>query len=307
MPLVGLKGSVGKRAIAVRARSVAARTRCSSLYSGAMRWRGPATVVYTVAALGLVPWAVALWWIQSRSGVIHHAAWLTSTLIGTVYVATLIAVGAAIAWPRWAAIAGSVGMTVAITATAFHVVTTGSRGSGMSRGVGLAALILVVLATSWLVRAVTCNPVPGRVQLARAGVLVGLALLAAPAAQLVQVTPALVPVSHLRFAWVGLDAAEILGLAVTAWCAWRRAWWGVITGSVTAALLFTDAARNVLATAGTAQIQAVAMSAIELPLAVGAIAVATLVPSRSPRMPAGLKPSVTDDNGGQRSQTGISD
>lgn len=247
-----------------------------------MRWRGPATVIYTVAAVGLVPWAVALWWIQSRGGEIHHAAWLTSALLGTVYATTLIAVGAATARPRWAAIAGSMGVTVAITATAFHVITTGSRGRGVSRGVGLAALILVILAGSWLVHAVTRNPVPGRAQLARAGVLVGLAVLSAPAAQLVQVTPALVPVSHLRFAWVGLDAAEVLGLGVTAWCAWRRAWWGVIAGSVTAGLLFTDAARNVLATAGTAQIQAVAMSAIELPLAVGAITVATLVPRRSP-------------------------
>lgn len=239
-------------------------------------------MVYAVAAVALVPWVVALWWIQSRLGVTHHAALLTSILLGAVYVAALMAVGTATARPRHAAVAGSVSMTVAVTATVFHLSTTGLRGGEVWRGVGLAALTIVILAAGWLVDALTRQPVPGRAQvrLARKGLITGLALLSAPATELVRTTPALVPVSHLRFAWVGLDVAEVLGLAATAWCAWRQAWWGVVAGSMTAGLLFTDAIRNVLATAGSAQTQALAMSAVEIPLAVGALAVALLVPRR---------------------------
>jgi hypothetical protein len=250
-----------------------------------MRWRWALTAVYAVAAVGLVPWVVTLWWVQRPVGVTHHAALLTSILLGTVYVAALIAVGAATIRPRRAAIAACVGVTVAVTATVFHLVTTGSRGGAVWRGVGFAALMVVTLAAGWLVDALTRQRVPGRVQLARMGLIIGLALLIAPAVQLVRITPAMVPVSHLRLPWVALDVAEVLGLAATAWCAWRRPWWGVIAGSVTAGLLFTDAVRDVLATAGSAQTQAVAMSAVEVPLAVGAIVVAVLVPRR----PAGCE------------------
>lgn len=80
------------------------------------------------------------------------------------------------------------GATVAVTAIGFHLVTTGLRG-GVWRGKGLAALMVVTLTAGWLVDALIRRRVPGRLRLARAGPIIGLALLSAPAVQWVRITP----------------------------------------------------------------------------------------------------------------------
>lgn len=44
-----------------------------------------------------------------------------------------------------------------------------------------------------------------------------------------------------RAAWVGLDVMELLAIALTAWFAWSRSTWVVISSSVAATLVVTDA------------------------------------------------------------------
>lgn len=105
-----------------------------------------------------------LWWIQSRLGVIHHAALLTSILLGAVYVAALMAVGTATSSAPSSRDRG-VGEY-----DGRHAARAAAR---LWRGVGLAALTVVILPAGWLVDALNRQPVPGRaqvqVQLARKG------------------------------------------------------------------------------------------------------------------------------------------
>lgn len=46
---------------------------------------------------------------------------------------------------------------------------------------------------------------------------------------------------HWNVAWVGFDVAELLGLAATAWAAWKRRAIIVLFGTATATLLIADA------------------------------------------------------------------
>ena len=78
---------------------------------------------------------------------------------------------------------------------------------------------------------------------------------------------------HWRLAWTGLDAAESIGLLVTAWLLGRGDARTPFAAIATATLLFTDAWFDVV-TAGDDVVFSLLMAAVEVPLALACLSVA---------------------------------
>lgn len=75
--------------------------------------------------------------------------------------------------------------------------------------------------------------------------------------------------AHWALTWVGFDLALLVGLAATAWAAWRRRQLLVATAVVTATLLCCDAWFDVTTATGTGTVVSVGSAVlVELPLAV---------------------------------------
>jgi hypothetical protein len=74
---------------------------------------------------------------------------------------------------------------------------------------------------------------------------------------------------HWEVAWVGFDFGLLVGLASTAWAAWRRRQIVVLTAVVTGTLLVTDAWFDVVTAATTGDFVVSVLTAVfgELPLA----------------------------------------
>jgi hypothetical protein len=73
---------------------------------------------------------------------------------------------------------------------------------------------------------------------------------------------------HWRVAWIGLDAMEAIGLALTARLAYRRSTWVDITATATAMLLIVDAWFDIVTSSGWELTQAIAAAVVlEIPLA----------------------------------------
>ncbi|MBV9594709.1 MAG: hypothetical protein JO147_13050 [Actinobacteria bacterium] len=76
---------------------------------------------------------------------------------------------------------------------------------------------------------------------------------------------------HLKLVWAGLDVFERCAVAATAWTVWRRSQWTVVAGAVTGGVLLCDAWFNIMTEVGTAQVSALAMRLVELPIAAAAL------------------------------------
>ncbi|MCR6484154.1 hypothetical protein M8542_15130 [Amycolatopsis sp. OK19-0408] len=83
---------------------------------------------------------------------------------------------------------------------------------------------------------------------------------------------------HWRLAWTGFDAAEALGLLVTAWLLARTDPRAPLAATATATLLLADAWFDVT-TAGSDVGLSLLMAALEVPLALVCLSVARAVPA----------------------------
>ena len=77
--------------------------------------------------------------------------------------------------------------------------------------------------------------------------------------------------------WTGLDVFELLGMALTGWCLWRRLPNLAVAAALTGTLMLCDAWYDVVTTAGRAEGTSVALACLEIPLAVLSFAVARTV------------------------------
>ena len=91
-----------------------------------------------------------------------------------------------------------------------------------------------------------------------------------------RIPPSVATVDHLKLAWVGLDVAELIALALLAYAIWTAASWTTHAAAVTASLLVIDLLVNVIPSAGQARVQALAMALVELPLAASTLVVALM-------------------------------
>ena len=79
---------------------------------------------------------------------------------------------------------------------------------------------------------------------------------------------------NLRFFWTGLDIFELIGLALTAWCLFRRSRYVAVTATITGTLLFSDAWFNFVTTVGKAQRAAIVMACAEVPISIYSFVIA---------------------------------
>ena len=101
---------------------------------------------------------------------------------------------------------------------------------------------------------------------------------------------------NLRLFWTGLDIFELVSMAATGWCLYRRSPYAAVSAMVTAALLFSDAWFNVVTTVHVAHRAALAMALVELPLAIYSVVIATREVRSWPagQMPAPAKEEIVE-------------
>ncbi|WP_206785146.1 hypothetical protein [Amycolatopsis sp. MtRt-6] len=85
--------------------------------------------------------------------------------------------------------------------------------------------------------------------------------------------PDVVAAQHWRLAWTGFDAAEAVGLLLTAWLLGRGDARTPLVATATATLLLADAWFDVV-TAGDDVVFSLLMAGLEVPLALACLAVA---------------------------------
>lgn len=89
-----------------------------------------------------------------------------------------------------------------------------------------------------------------------------------------RVEPRTAQLHNLRLFWTGLDIFELIGLALTGWCLFRRSPYVVVTATVTGTLLFSDAWFNFVTTVGTQHRAAFVMACVEVPTSVYSFVIA---------------------------------
>lgn len=249
--------------------------------------------LYAAVAAGLVPWMVALYMSQPETATAHHLHLVAGGILLLV-AAGLGATG--LGWrrdsPLTAPAAAFTGTVAAITAW-FLTVTAPPGALGAALALALVVLVPVVATGAWVLRQLFGPHTQGPRHRRRAAnaVLVWGSFLVPLAVVVGVVTAQTRTANHLPLVWTGLDALEVAGAATTAWFLARRSPLVAVAGSVTAALLVSDAWFNVMATTGQAQLMALVLALGEIPLAALSLAVAyravaTWRGARSPSAPA---------------------
>ena len=247
--------------------------------AGAQRWRRLLLLVYGGGAIALIPWIASLYRAQPSNAVVYHlavlrvgaSAFMVAGMVATAY------------WCRrdshLTVLAGTFTATVAFMSAWFAIVTTSGARFTVALTYGLGMHLPVVVVCIWTVRRHlrrlgTADEPPARVAafLAIGAVafvpLIILAALGAPSSHAAH---------HLGLMWTGLDVFELLGMALTGWCLWRRLPILAVAAALTGTLMLCDAWYDVVTTAGRAEGTSVALACLEIPLAVLSFAVARTV------------------------------
>ena len=245
----------------------------------AQRRRRLLLVVYWGGAIALVPWIALLYSAQPSNAVVYHLAILR---VG----ASAFMVAGMVATAHWCSrnshltvLAGTFTATVAFMSAWFAIVTTSGARFTVALAYGLGMHLPVVVACIWTVRRHlqrlgTADGPPARVAvfLAVGAVafvpLIVLAALGAPSSHAAH---------HLELMWTGLDVFELLAMALTGWCLWRRHPNLAVAAALTGTLMLCDAWYDVVTTAGRAEGTSVALACLEITLAVLSFAVARTV------------------------------
>jgi hypothetical protein len=221
---------------------------------------------YWIAAVLLVPWIVVLAYTQPINERAHDLRFVAVgiTVLAALAMVTTAALGAR--GSPYAVIAAAVAGTISLAIVWFHVLT--DIGTSTTAALLVSALLFlpVVGLSMWVVLA-------PRQRIQPLTTWACLAYLVAATVAVILVIPFAVSspptqVAHnLWLVWTGLDVAEFLGIAATAWTLRRGSSRLAAAATVTGTLLCCDAWFNVTASAGTGQWNAIAMAGIELPFA----------------------------------------
>jgi len=273
--------------------------------AGTRRSRSFLLLVYWGGAIALVPWIVLLYRAQPADAVVYHLAVLR---VG----ASAFMVAGMVATAYWcsrnshlAVVAGTFTATVAVMSAWFAIVSTSGARFWMALAYGLVLHLPVVVVCIWTVRRHlrrlgTADGPPADVSAyltVGAVALVPFVVLAALGA------PSSHAAHHLGLMWTGLDGFELLGMAFTGWCLWRRIPTLAVAAALTGTLMLCDAWYDVVTTGGPAERTSLALACLEIPLAVLSFAVARTVvltwPGRSRTVPrrAG-SPQLEEPHGG---------
>lgn len=232
------------------------------------RHRRLLAAAYLVAAVLLVPWIIVLAATQPRRG----EAVNVDTLRIAILVVVVLLAAAAVARPyAMAALAGSAAATFA----AWFYGLTGTTTPPVLKVAGMLGLVVTAALAGWVAVAAHRRHVRSLV-VARALLAVAALGLAIQLLNPLRIPPSVTTVDHLKLAWVGLDVAELIALALLAYAIWTTASWTTHAAAVTASLLMIDLLVNVIPSAGQARVQALAMALAELPLAASALVVALM-------------------------------
>ena len=254
--------------------------------AGALRSRRLLLLVYGGGAIALIPWIALLYRAQPSNAVVYH---LSVLRVGT----SAFMVAGMVVTAYWCStnshltvLAGTFTATVAfmsawfaIMSAWFAIVSTSGARFTMALAYGLGLHLPVVVVCIWTVRRHlrrlgTAEGPPAHVSayLAIGAVayvpLIVLATLGAPSSHAAH---------HLGLMWTGLDVFELLGMALTGWCLWRRHPNLAVSAALTGTLMLCDAWYDVVTTAGRAEGMSLALACLEIPLAVLSFAVARTV------------------------------
>jgi|GEM_PF-1441268 len=258
---------------------------------GALRPRRLLLLVYWGGAIALIPWIALLYRSQPANAVVYHLAVLR---VGT----SAFMIAGMVATAYWCStdshatvLAGAFTATVAFMGAWFAVVTTSGARFTVALAFALGLHLPVVVVCIWTVRRHlrplgTADGPPTRAPAfltIGAVALVPLVVLAALGA------PSSHAAHHLGLMWTGLDVFELLGMALTGWCLWRRLAGLAVAAALTGTLMLCDAWYDVVTAAGRAEGTSLALASLEIPLAVLSFVVARVVvlgwpgPTRCPR------------------------
>ncbi len=239
------------------------------------RLRRDPHLVFGAAALMLVPWIVVLALTQQERGIAPNIEPLRLVLVSIIVVAGLALVVHTAADRLTACMVGGAVTGFALCVVWFDLITRVGlpttrlvvRLGAYSAMVGVCSALLALL---WLY-----GPRSGGFAGPRALLFLSVALLALQATSILTNGALRLEVDNVGVAWVGLDICEFLGLATLAITLRKERRFVVFAGPATAALLFSDAAINVLTSDGVMSVlAALAMAVIEIGLGCLAIAVA---------------------------------
>jgi hypothetical protein len=231
-------------------------------------------LIFGGAASVLLPWIVILALTQPDRGTADHIQPLRLVLVGSIVVLGLFLVIRPPADRLSAALLGGAVTGLALSAVWFDLITR----------VGLPTIRFVIrigvyagfVAVCGAILALLCLYGPRSAWAGpRALLFVALALLALEATSILSAHRSVLRVDNVDLAWVGLDICEFAGLATLAITLRTRRRFVVFIGPATGALLFSDAAINVITSGGVmSMLAALAMALVEIGLGVLAVVVA---------------------------------
>ena len=235
-----------------------------------------ALVVYRGGAVFLVPWIVVLYLSQPQVAGGYHLK-LTSLGISVFTVVGLLLGASAFRKKRpnavvWIASAA----TYLFISGWFDTITANHRSLAVAFVYDFWVKAPLIACSIWFALKVTRNrgtheSVPRwlpNVYIVAVVVLIPLFL------NVETVAPRTAQLYNLRFFWTGLDIFELIGLALTAWCLFRRSRYVAVTATITGTLLFSDAWFNFVTTVGKAQRAAIVMACAEVPISIYSFVIA---------------------------------
>jgi hypothetical protein len=227
-----------------------------------------AVLLYSGGTLLLAPWIVVLYFSQREVAGGYHLKLTSSGMSVFTVVGLLLAAAAfrkqaasAVVWIASAA-------TYLFISGWFDTITADHRPLLVARLYDLWVKVPLIAFSIWFALKVTRNrrtrgSVPRwfpTVCVVAVVVLIPLFITVATAA------PRTAQLHNLRLFWTGLDIFELIGLALTAWCLFRRSRYVAVTATITGTLLFSDAWFNFVTTIGKAHRAAFVMALVEIPI-----------------------------------------
>jgi hypothetical protein len=248
------------------------------------RWERYFPWLYWIAAAGLAPWIVYLYFTQKPRAHAHQVHLLAGGLILAMIAGIL-----ATAWTYWrnsglSPLTASFAATVTFISAWFRVLTEagGSRWEGSVPAFLVLVAAIVVLCVLVMISEATSRSQPERRADWLPIALIGAACLLVPSLVVVLVAvPRHEIAHHLVIAWTGLDVFELLALTFTGFALHRRSALAVIPAAITGALLLCDAWINVVPASASARAEGIELCFAEVPMAAFSFWIAVRVARRS--------------------------
>jgi hypothetical protein len=227
-----------------------------------------------VSAILLAPWIVILWFSQPVAGRAHDVEALVLGISAALIVGMLLSARLSGIGSPYAAMTLAATGVVAFIGCWFRLITRAATTSTTLFTTALLILPAIVLC-GWQAIRLTRRNFRGVAPLSVRTTLTVIAIILIPMSiVLASLAPSVQMARHLRLVWTGLDVFELAGLFSTAWALSVGSRSVVVAGSCTGTLLCCDAWFNVISATGFAQLTAIGMACVEVPLAAITFAIA---------------------------------